>query len=512
MRSTKCVRAWGSASLAVAIFLTGVVASAQCTHPAGPTDLGIVGDLDGNGKASVSDAICLLLTATAYLADPLAPGPACLNGDWRRADLDCSGAPEVGDAVLVVRLALSESLGVEVDADADGCADTCVDCTAAGGGSCLIAGCVPEGDASSGNPCQICQPAVNSTSYSTAPESWPCGGGMLCIGGSCVVVAPGPPAIQSVTAGREEVSVAFSPPASNGGAAVDSYTATCAFGGSSESASGTFSPIVVSGLMGGETYTCTVTATNSAGEGASSSGLQAVPTSCDDGVENGPEAGVDCGGDCASCVALGGDSSSPASSCFAISQAGAANGNGLYWIALNSGVTQLYCHFDVGGTGGGAGWTRVGALDGTQTYCSPGAGADLRVSPTASAGKIPDSDTQGLINNTSGSPADVMYFIRNNNRWMWHDLQNVSDFNTNSKHNSSNFYCGSWHCFGGGTDSSSCGSEGNGCPVTAHGNGGGHKKIYMDSTFSSHARGLHTNGSICGEPNFSRASAWVLVR
>ena len=71
--------------------------------------------------------------------------------------------------------------------------------------------------------------------------------------------------------------VTFSPPASNGGSAITSYTATCASsnGGATGSVSGAASPIVVTGLTNGKTYTCTMFATNSFGDSAVSDATSA---------------------------------------------------------------------------------------------------------------------------------------------------------------------------------------------------------------------------------------------
>lgn len=81
-------------------------------------------------------------------------------------------------------------------------------------------------------------------------------------------VVPGAPTIGTATAGNTEVVVAFSAPASNGGAAITGYTATASPGGATGTSAS--SPITVTGLTNGTAYTFTVTATNSAGTGSAS--------------------------------------------------------------------------------------------------------------------------------------------------------------------------------------------------------------------------------------------------
>lgn len=85
---------------------------------------------------------------------------------------------------------------------------------------------------------------------------------------------PGPPTGVSAVAGNAQAKVFFSPPASDGGAPIISYTVTASPGGAH--ASGPGSPITVTGLMNGTTYTFTVTATNSAGTGPPSAASNAV--------------------------------------------------------------------------------------------------------------------------------------------------------------------------------------------------------------------------------------------
>jgi hypothetical protein len=205
---------------------------------------------------------------------------------------------------------------------------------------------------------------------------------------------------------------------------------------------------------------------------------------------------------------LGRSMSHPARSCLDILQNGVSTGNGKYWIAVPSGVFELHCDFD----SAGGGWTRVGALDTSAGFCGNSTTPDLRLEPDASIGRIPDTDVRALMTETPGSPMDLMYYSRSDGRFVWHALESPKDYDTGSKHASSAFYCTNWHCDDGTVDSSACGSEGQGCPVTAHGIPGFTKKIYVDSNFSRHIRGMHANGNMCSLPNYERASIWILVR
>ena len=87
-------------------------------------------------------------------------------------------------------------------------------------------------------------------------------------------VVPGAPTIGAVTAGNGRATVSFTPPAFSGGTDITGYTVTASTGG--RTASGTASPIVVTGLINGVPYTFTVTATNSAGTGAASAASVSV--------------------------------------------------------------------------------------------------------------------------------------------------------------------------------------------------------------------------------------------
>jgi hypothetical protein len=97
------------------------------------------------------------------------------------------------------------------------------------------------------------------------------------------VSKPGAPTITSVTASGTSLVVAFTPPASDGGAPITRYEYSTDDGDEWRSASGTTSPITITGdsdegdaLQRGVTYEILLRAENEAGEGSESSMVEAV--------------------------------------------------------------------------------------------------------------------------------------------------------------------------------------------------------------------------------------------
>jgi Fibronectin type III domain len=102
------------------------------------------------------------------------------------------------------------------------------------------------------------------------------------------VTVPDAPTMGTATAANLAAKVSFSAPAHDGGASITFYTATATDitdpGHGGQTVKGLSSPVTVPGLTAGNTYTFTVTATNSAGTGpasrASNAVVPAAPTVC----------------------------------------------------------------------------------------------------------------------------------------------------------------------------------------------------------------------------------------
>ncbi len=78
---------------------------------------------------------------------------------------------------------------------------------------------------------------------------------------------PGAPTNFSIDIGNGRVTLGFTAPSSSGSSSIVGYTANCSSASASSSASGSASPITVTGLTNGATYNCSVAAINAAGTG-----------------------------------------------------------------------------------------------------------------------------------------------------------------------------------------------------------------------------------------------------
>lgn len=84
---------------------------------------------------------------------------------------------------------------------------------------------------------------------------------------------PGAPVIGAATPGDRQAQIAFLAPTDDGGSPITSYTVSC----NGITATGAASPIIVSGLTNGTTYSCSCVATNASGSSAPSASVAVTP-------------------------------------------------------------------------------------------------------------------------------------------------------------------------------------------------------------------------------------------
>ena len=98
---------------------------------------------------------------------------------------------------------------------------------------------------------------------------------------------PGAPTISSVTAGNAYLSVAFSAGTADSNAPITGYQYSSDNGSTWADASGTSSPLLVSSLTNGTTYTVKIRAVSAIGNGAASSGVAGTPYTVPSNVDPG---------------------------------------------------------------------------------------------------------------------------------------------------------------------------------------------------------------------------------
>jgi Fibronectin type III domain len=92
-----------------------------------------------------------------------------------------------------------------------------------------------------------------------------------------IAIAPGAPTGVAASISDGSVSLTFTPPSSDGGAAITSYVATCTAAGVAVTGTAATSPVAVTGLTNGSEYACAVAASNSVGVGLASETVMVTP-------------------------------------------------------------------------------------------------------------------------------------------------------------------------------------------------------------------------------------------
>jgi hypothetical protein len=141
----------------------------------------------------------------------------------------------------------------------------------------------PSGATATGSGSPIVVPGLtNGTSYTfTVTATNPAGTGPASAPSNAITPAalPSPPLLVTAEPRDGKALVSFHAPLSDGGSPVTSYTVTASPGGAT--ASGSSSPITVTGLTNGTTYTFTVTASTSIGTSQPSPASNAVTPRAD---------------------------------------------------------------------------------------------------------------------------------------------------------------------------------------------------------------------------------------
>lgn len=113
------------ACLLAASALAASTTAQVCWHPSGDVDFELYGDIGGNGTVSVADVVCFVAAAlTESAGDPLS-GLSCIDGDPKRADLNCDDTVDIIDVQASISLALGVGTPTGFSPDGNGCPSSC---------------------------------------------------------------------------------------------------------------------------------------------------------------------------------------------------------------------------------------------------------------------------------------------------------------------------------------------------------------------------------------------------
>jgi trimeric autotransporter adhesin len=225
-------------------------ASGQATATASPLTI--------TGLTTGSTYRCSVTATNAIGTGPATTSAPFVDGDL--PDAPTIGTATRGDASAIVSFVAGASNGHPI-------LDFTASCASSNGGSSRSA------TASSG-PITVTALSIGKTYTCVVTERTAVGTSPASAASNAFVAAavPTAPTIGTATRGNASVSVKFTA-SSNGGSPVLHFDAACSStnGGIARSAHNAVSPILVTGLTNGRTYTCRVTATNAIGTSAPSS-------------------------------------------------------------------------------------------------------------------------------------------------------------------------------------------------------------------------------------------------
>ena len=141
-------------------------------------------------------------------------------------------------------------------------------------GKCTVAGATVTGLAV--GLCYVYVDQPGNGTYAPAPQV------MQVFSVATNLTPPSAPSITSIVAGLGRVSINFTQPTSTGGGPIVSFSATCtAPGRTPRTSTGTGSQVVVRGLAGGVSYSCSLTASNGSYASVASVAVTVIPAKID---------------------------------------------------------------------------------------------------------------------------------------------------------------------------------------------------------------------------------------